>query len=134
MIRSPMFSSLGQRNVFPVIAQHVQNLHRIWGNPHNFVAPVHDVAFAGNEDIFILIQKNSLRTVGPARREPIKLEVARRQRWWWLRGITRNLWIGHNRSDGSWWRLHKHSENIASRSFVFRIFARLQQIEMECRV
>src|SRR3954453_9067394 len=96
MARSPcpclypqsLYLSLRQRNVLAVVAQHVEDLHSIGGNPDHFIPSIHDVALCRNKNVFILDEKNSFRSVRPAGCKSIKFEIARWRRRRWRRSIV----------------------------------------------
>ena len=46
--------ALAQRDVLPVVVQHILNLDGRRADMHYAIAPVHNVAFRGNEDVFAL--------------------------------------------------------------------------------
>ena len=116
--------SLRQRNALAVVAQHVEDLHPIRGNPDYFIPSIHDVALCRNKNVFILNEKNSFRSIRPAGCKSIKFEIARRRRWWWRRSVVSHDLVVQNWTlHHLWWRLHKHPKNIPPRAFVFRFFA-----------
>src|SRR5579864_963655 len=127
-------SSLPQRQVFAVIAEHIQNLYRSRRDPDHLVAPVHDVAFLGNENIFVLGQENPLNSTlrcGKA----VEHQIAwRRRRRWWRPVVDYRLRLRFGGINHDFRNLHKRRKNISSRAFVLRILARLEQIQPQCRI
>src|SRR5438874_12410537 len=95
----PLSLSLRQRNVLAVVAQNVEDLHPIRGNPDYFISSIYDVALCRNKNIFILDEKNSFRSIQPVACKSIKLEIARWRGWRWRRTlILRVLGIGVQRA------------------------------------
>src|SRR5882762_3040977 len=83
---------LGQRNVLAVVVKHVLDFSGTGVDVDDFIAPVHDIAFSRNKDIFVLRKENPLRFSSLVR-EPEKLQVDGRRRW----RRRRALWSGIRR-------------------------------------
>src|ERR1035437_10439158 len=79
-VQPPDTSSQRQRKrLWRVIGQDVLHLHGVWSYVHDLVAPVHDVAFLGDENVLTFGEKDPLVAV-LATGKAIKLQRDRRGR------------------------------------------------------
>ena len=114
-----------------IVGKHVLNGDRGGRDLDDFVAAVHNIALAGDEDVFTLRQKNSL-SLSRLAGESEELQVDRRRRRRWRRQIIllRFLNRGSNRLRNVFFR----TEYIATGARVFHVFAGCQQRQIKRRI
>src|ERR1039457_5627397 len=114
-----------RKRLWRVIGQDVLHLDGVRPYVHDLVAPVHDVAFLGNEDVLTLGEKDPLVAI-LATGKAIELQRDRRGRGRRLHDVR--LLIRRQRfGDGRFFRLR--AEDVAPGSLIRYIFTGLKQVE-----
>src|SRR5438874_12468069 len=89
----PLSLSLRQRNVLAVVAQNVEDLHPIRGNPDYFISSIYDVALCRNKTSFFFIRKILFPPSGRLGSNSIKFKFLRWRGWRWRRPLFLRLWV-----------------------------------------
>src|SRR5580692_4856554 len=128
--------TLGQRNALRRTASHyVLNIHRARRNSHHLVAPVDNLTFPGNENVFPLGKKNLLR-FSRLIRESKKLQGNRRlrsQRGRLPRRIFLRICLARSQRRGNY-RLGLRYKDVSSRPFILDLFSGGQLLQVQRRV
>src|ERR1700691_3789792 len=110
----------GQRNGLRVVCQHVLHFHGTWSDVHDLVAPVDNVAFLREEDVFALQQEDALVAVLRSL-ITVEFQIDRRRRRWRRRALIRQ-----RRVCGAWNRCRRRrsfgTEDVATGPFIRYVF------------
>src|SRR5579862_4070495 len=122
-------SALREWNALPVVVEDVFDINRIRADADDFVTPVHDVAFGGDEHVFALREEDSLRLTGLAG----KAEELEHDGRGWRRGLGNEGFWGilfiPVRSAGFYrlWNICARYEDIASIAAVLGLLGGCQE-------
>src|ERR1700722_8187764 len=121
---------LRQRDTLPIVIQHIFHFHRYRSDVQNLVAAIDNVAFAGDENIFSLRQKNLFRLarlVGKA--EKLKIDG-----WRWWRSLRNYYRSRDMHRDYRLRNIYLRPEDVSARTLILGVLAGFEPVIAQSRI